>query len=472
MEENDEAELMRLRNEVKALREMFRQLTEEEKSESYDLRRSKMLKAQVMQLERQCMLLSDALSSRASVMIETENELISVIELLQGTLTLDTPGPTVTISRKQLISHIHAFQKLKGSMQKQSILSGAENLRIPQLSGSSLCKTKNVSCLDVCSGKRDHLNLQHVAYLENKLVELSQRLTCYQTLLQSFFVKDRRLEGEKTSPQNSSERDFPEKYLFSAGFKRVLLENESCIREIEDCSQNLLAFSLLHPSAPWSVTKTPNKFGLFEASTILSRFPANLQRHKDVKSIIDALCKAHSYLTHVNEMRLNAVQKEVDFCGQINATYAHYMNCLLDGVKEAYNACETNLSKLISEPLNEILDTWNVLKAEQSDTTLRELMSCLKRNETTLSRLVERMSPTPRHGDVKVLISGAENAESGLKVLESFGAELTERIELLKRQCAKNSSCQQIKLKDYMYRNETDVIERLRNMLQNSINCS
>jgi len=397
-------------------------------------------------------------------MIETENELISLIELLQETLAQNTPGPTVTISRKQLISHIQAMQKLKGSMQKQAILSGPENLRIPQLSGTRLCKTDNVSCLDVCSGKRDHLNLQHVAYLESKLVELMQRLASYQTLLQSYSSKGHSAGEKITLNPCSQKQDLAERYLFSAGFKRVLCETESCVREIEDCSQNLLALSLLYPSAPWSVTRTPSKFGLFEANSILKRFPANLQRHRDVKSIIGALCQAHGYVTHVNELRLNAVKKEVVFCSRINATYAHYMNCLLDGVQEAYETCETNLTKLISEPLNEILDSWNALKAGQNESTIRGLMSCLKRNETTLCRLVERISSNPGRDDASITISET-NTDSGLKVLKSFGDEMRERIELLKRQCAKNSSRDQIETEDFMHRNENDVIQRLKNVM-------
>ena len=466
MTNSEENEVKKLRSELKALQEMFRQLTEEEKNESYDLRRSKMLKAQVIQLERQCMLLSDALSSRASVMIETENELISLIELLRSTLAQDTPGSAVTISRKELISHIQALQKLIVSIQKQSILSGSENLRISQLSGLKLCKADNVSCLDACSGKTEHLNLQHVAFLEDKLVALMRRLTSYQTLLQSTFIKSRFSEEERirSNQENKTlETDFAEKYLFSVGFRKILVDTDACIESIEDCAQNLLALSMLHPSAPWSVTKTPQKFGLFEVNSILRSFPTNLQRHKEVKLIIAALCKAHSYVTHVNELKLNAVKSEVKFCSQINATYAHYMTCLLDGVKEAYSDCERNLSKLISEPIADILNSWIALKSSQTETTMRELMSCLKRNESRLNRLIEKMSTS-----VLDKTADTNHSETGLKVLEAFGAELTERIELLKRQCAKTKSLHHVELEDYMHRNEVVVVERLKSMLHNT----
>ena len=446
-------EIKKLHVELKALQDSFRQVTEENKHESYDVRRSKVLKAQIIQLERQCMLLSDALSSRSAVLLETENELISLTELLQNTLAQESPGPVVSMSRKQLISHIQTLQKLKGSIQKQAVLSGAENLRIPQLSGIRFCKSDAVSCLDVCSGKTEHLSLQHVAYLENKLVELLHKLTSYQTTLQSVIPASDQPEATEL---NLKER-FSESYLFTPGFKKILLDTKSCIEHLEDCSQDLLALSLLHPSAPWSVTKTPAKFGLFEVSRVLQTLPTNLQRNKDVKSVIASFCKAHSYITHVNDMRLDAVREEVYFCSKISASYAHYMNCLLEGVMVAYGECEKGLTGLIRGPLAEISESWNTLKANQSENNMRQLLSSLKRNEDSLARLVERVS-SPSTKD-------APKKESGLKVLEEFGLDLKEQIDTLKRQSTKTSSRCEVEIDDYMHRNENDVIERLKNML-------
>ena len=460
---DDKGKIAKLENELKSLQETFRQLTEEEKRESYDIRRSRMLKAQIIQLERQCALLSDALSSRASVMIETENELISITEKLQQLLADDAPGPNVSVSRKELISLIHTLQKLKGSIRKQSILCEPEKLRIPQLSGVRFCKGKPVSCFDVCSGKIDHINLQHVAYLESNLVVLLKRLTSFQTLLQST-VSPTRLSSSKKGEQDTvGSNQMPESFLLSLPFRRLVNDASSCVEQLEICCQDLLTLSLLHPSAPWTVAKNSDKFRLFEPKDIYSGLSPSLLRHKEIKSVVTSLCKAHNYLMHTNQMKLDAIRQEVDYSRRISSTYLHYMNCLLEGVMKAYDKCELSLSKSVSEPVGEIFDSWMVLKSNQTDATMRQFMTIFKKNEASLAQLLETVSCT---SSVSINNShGLSSSESGLKALRSFGVELKENIESLKCQCVKDLSRFEDKIQKHSDENEDEVLQRMKKAL-------
>ena len=59
---------------------MYIQLTKESSHEKYDERRVNFLKAQMIQLERQILLLNEALGGRMGVLLEAENALQIIME--------------------------------------------------------------------------------------------------------------------------------------------------------------------------------------------------------------------------------------------------------------------------------------------------------------------------------------------------------------------------------------------------------
>ena len=62
---------------------MYIQLTKELRHEKFDERRVNMLKSQMIQLERQLLLLNDALGSRMSVVLEAENSFQRVVAIVR-----------------------------------------------------------------------------------------------------------------------------------------------------------------------------------------------------------------------------------------------------------------------------------------------------------------------------------------------------------------------------------------------------
>ena len=58
---------------------MYIQLTKEGRHEKFDERRVQFLKAQLVQLERQLLLLNDALGARMSVVLEAENAFQEIV---------------------------------------------------------------------------------------------------------------------------------------------------------------------------------------------------------------------------------------------------------------------------------------------------------------------------------------------------------------------------------------------------------
>ncbi|XP_078483756.1 uncharacterized protein LOC144744043 [Ciona intestinalis] len=371
-----EEEVTRLKAENSSLQQTYKQLVEESKVESYDARRSLMLKSQIIQLERQCMLLSDALSSRTDVLVETENALIALISNFQELLANEETGPTVKISRKQLVSDIHQMQRLKGSMFKQQVLCSSDQLKIPQLTGCKFSNQPDLTCIDVCKAESKHLNLVHVSKLEDDLAKLYKQLHEFETVLELM------LPSSKT--KSSESKRSASAHLFSKSFEKLKSRSEECKLLIEKSCQDLLSVSLLYPSAPWSVIQRPEKFGAFAPSAVLNGIAPAIRRRADVKSTITALCKAHSYLVHMHKLEMAAVKTAVTTSKEMNSIYSDYAESLLENILEAYTLSEKNLTSTVCEPMESILSAWVKLKNSQSDNALRLFLSTVKEHENVL----------------------------------------------------------------------------------------
>ncbi|KAK3610867.1 hypothetical protein CHS0354_000025 [Potamilus streckersoni] len=70
----------KLRQELEDVRSLYQQLVRENSHERFEERRVTLLKSQIIQLERQILLMSEALSSRSETLMEVENALISLLD--------------------------------------------------------------------------------------------------------------------------------------------------------------------------------------------------------------------------------------------------------------------------------------------------------------------------------------------------------------------------------------------------------
>ncbi|XP_041041265.1 uncharacterized protein LOC121276786 [Carcharodon carcharias] len=140
----------------------YQQLLEERWNGHYDEQRVTLLKAQIMQLERQVVLLTEGLSSRAAQMLEMENVLDLLNERFRSLLRFESPTSEVPVSRAELMQLIGTCQALQKRLQKRQTAANVKNLSMMWLmSGRNLIK-QPVTLLDLCYGRMDNLNLQHV----------------------------------------------------------------------------------------------------------------------------------------------------------------------------------------------------------------------------------------------------------------------------------------------------------------------
>ncbi|XP_074809882.1 uncharacterized protein LOC141987949 [Natator depressus] len=152
----------KLKHELEDLRSQYAQLIEEGKSECFDERRVRLLKAQVMQLERQVVLLTEGLSSRAVLMLELKNSLESLSEKLGSLLDFENHSSEVPVARAELTQMIEICQALRNRLQRNHQATGMDNLALSwMISGRNLEK-QPMTLIDLCYGKIENVNLRYL----------------------------------------------------------------------------------------------------------------------------------------------------------------------------------------------------------------------------------------------------------------------------------------------------------------------
>ncbi|XP_058844849.1 uncharacterized protein LOC117963072 isoform X2 [Acipenser ruthenus] len=167
-------ENVQLKQELEDLKTQYQQLLDEGKGETFDERRVNLLKAQVMQLERQVVLLAEGLSSHASRNLEVENALETLTDRLRLLLSCENYSPEVPMARAELTQLIEMCRDVRQRLHRNNKVTNVENLSMPCLLSVRNLTKQPVTLLDLCYGKTSNLNLQQVARVEQRV---SQELT-------------------------------------------------------------------------------------------------------------------------------------------------------------------------------------------------------------------------------------------------------------------------------------------------------
>ncbi|XP_046698338.1 uncharacterized protein LOC124381017 isoform X3 [Silurus meridionalis] len=165
-----EKENAKLKTQYEELRCQYVQLLEEAKEEKFDERRVNLLKAQVMQLERQVILLSEGLSSQVCRSQDVERALDPLTQRLRSLLCSEDPAADVLITRTELTQLIERCEDMTQKLHRKNKVTFPEDLAMPwMLRGTKLSK-QPTTLLDLCYGKTNNLNLQEVAAPEQRVI--------------------------------------------------------------------------------------------------------------------------------------------------------------------------------------------------------------------------------------------------------------------------------------------------------------
>ncbi|KAH0628105.1 hypothetical protein JD844_008829, partial [Phrynosoma platyrhinos] len=429
MNRNDQKKLQeantRIKYELEDLRRHYEQLIEEGKSECFDERRVNLLKAQVLQLERQVVLLTEGLSSRAALMLELNTSLEALTDRISSFLTTERTASEITIPCSELHQMIELCDTMRNKLQRNQQISDLSKLALPWTLGGSLV-VQPVTLLDVCYGKIENLNLRYVSALEGKLSKLWRHLLAMRQNL-SFMLAPGQMSSETAHH-----------ILPTAVYARLINHAAQCHQSVEECCSDLLTLSLLVPSAPWEVLESSlsQEFTVENVLAILPAFPKGAPQQR-AKRAIEALVKAQNYSRQMAMQQILALQGELNFYRNVYNLQVKYTEALFSGIKQAYHTFQDNVAMAVCSPLQDALSSYTKLKTEASETALRDFLTVFRNNAEQIQYAVETLSPPVnqhREGDEALSKFGKEfflSLEHSLKVCGEQREKVSSEMEIL-----------------------------------------
>ncbi|XP_044147225.1 uncharacterized protein LOC122935520 [Bufo gargarizans] len=377
-EENDQ-----LRQELEDLRFQYRQLIDEGKNQCLDERRVNLLKSQVLQLERQVMLLTEGLSSRASVLLELGDALQAVLDKMQSLLTSENRTPEVQVTRVELIRMIEICQSMQDKLRRNHQTSSVENLSVPWLMSGRQATKNPVTLLDLCYGKVDNLNLLYVSALEGKLSTLFRHLHAARQTLSIILAP-----GAESS--ESAHHILP-----TVTYSRLINHLTRCNQSLEECCTDLLTITLIVPSAPWAKIEcsASQEFTVENVLAVLPAFPKGAPQQR-AKRAAEALVKATNYSRLMAMQQIHALEAELDFHRGIYNLQVQYTQALFQGIKQAYHNFQENVVAVVCSPLKDVLSSYADLKTKSSETSLRNFLTIFKNNAEQIQEAVDTLTPS------------------------------------------------------------------------------
>nr|XP_020864819.1 uncharacterized protein LOC110223550 isoform X2 [Phascolarctos cinereus] len=312
------------------LRNQYEWLIEEGKNECFDERHVNLLKAQVMQLQRQIVLLTEGLSSWAALLLELNEALNPLSEKLRSFLDCSSPTCEVPVARSELKQMIKMCQVLQSKLQKNYQATGIAELALPWLMFRKNFTKPTVTLLDLCYGKMDNLNLQYVSALETKLSQLYRHLHGMRQTLNFILAP-----GQGSHKQSLQ-------VLPIVVYSRLINQMKRCNQSLEECCSDLLILTLIVPSAPW----------------------------------------------------INDQQAEVNFHRSIYNLQIKYTKAVFEGIKQDYHSFLANVDGVLCSPLRDILSSYINLTSEPSDAAFKNFLAILKNNAKQIQEAVDTLTPS------------------------------------------------------------------------------
>ncbi|XP_054842902.1 uncharacterized protein LOC129334680 isoform X2 [Eublepharis macularius] len=403
-------ENIRLKHELEDLRSQYEQLIEEEKNECFNERRVNLLKAQVLQLERQVVLLTEGLSSRATLLLEFSASLEAFTDKLSSFLNIEDSVLEVPIPRPEFLQIIEICHAMRQKLNKNQQTSDLSKLALPWTLGGNLIK-QPITLLDLCYGKIENLNLRYVSALEEKLSKLWRHL----------FAMRQTLSLMLAPGQGSSET--AQHILPTAVYARLINQAAQCHQSVAECCSDLLTLTLLVPSAPWEILgySLNQEFTVENVLATLPAFPKGGPQQR-AKRAAEALVKAQNYSRQMAMQQIQALQAELNFHRNLYNLQVKYTDAVFSGIKQAYHRFQDNVTMVLCLPLQDIFPSYTKLKTEASEAALREFLTAFRNNAEQIQYAVETLT-------------AVNQQHEGEEALSRFGKEFFLSLERSLKAC-------------------------------------
>ncbi|EDO45626.1 predicted protein [Nematostella vectensis] len=267
-EENNE-----LKAELSYIKSLYQQLISEGPQEKFDERRVTLLKSQCIQLERQVVLLFSALNSRKDMMIEMEGQLIRVQDQLGFLQHAADPSMLDSLTDLQ-----QTVEGMRCFLHKTAEATNPDMLELPALMIDKFLKRRQqfdseLTLLDICSGKLDHLNLKHVSKLESKLCKTYKQMLLLKEVLSNSTSQQITRIAQQTEHLGLPIRE------------RLANHVTTTTHMLGEACQDLLSLSVLFPAAPWPPLKKKIRSD-FTLENIMAHMPQGLSRKREQEVVL------------------------------------------------------------------------------------------------------------------------------------------------------------------------------------------
>ncbi|XP_076444239.1 uncharacterized protein LOC143282473 [Babylonia areolata] len=432
----------RLRDHLEETRSALKEITSEASLEKFDERRINLLKMQNIQLQRQILLMSEALGSRSTAITEVENVLTWLSEKFRFYIGMDVRGAEVPVPRSELITMVDTSESARIKLFKNIENCSKENLSRSQMLMNPFLKPgqdTQFTVLDSCLGRLDCLSLKHVAQLESKLSRL------YKELIQLSEYLNSRAETEQGRVTGGHMNQAVREREGTVVLRACALSRE--------CAADLLSLSLLVPSAPWPPLKKPTMTEVtYEA--LASSLPT-LPRGKAamVQQCVTAALKACNHRCHMVAQEAGALREEVRFHQAVYQLQLDYVHQVFDALRQGYSEFELSTNDLVIQPMKKLLEAYRTLKTNTSHEGLREFLTVLKEQEPQWTNTIQKLD-----------ISDPQN-QSGSVALSAFGEEFLASLDrlVLARQTQRDKATSQ---KEELKAAQHQLEEELRSLIR------
>lgn len=336
-----------------------------------------LLKSQLIQLERQLMILTDALSRRSSLIIEVENSLTAAVDILRGSLMGNEKMQMLKINRSEFEKLLQAVESSRAKLFRDSEVTLIDKVKLPLHAWNQFVRNdrqaETTSLIDICTGNFDHINIRHVSQLETKLTFLYDQLKLVADLLSA----------------SGSPHALPETFR-----RRLAAEVSKACLMLNESNQQLLKLSVLVPAMPLPYVDVLNIKDL-TADDIMKAFQKYCKGHivqKDIQNFVHGLVKTLNHSVSVTEAERKLLVDELKFHCTTYDFQNDFIDSLLKSVAEEYNHFESDLQMMICEPLKEVLSAFDQLKQGTNDSSMHIFFQVLKSHELQLAEIVGKLS--------------------------------------------------------------------------------
>ncbi|XP_061173048.1 uncharacterized protein LOC133182285 [Saccostrea echinata] len=375
----------KLRKDLDNMRSLYKQLTLENSHEKFDERRVFVLKSQIIQLERQILLMSNAIGNRTTTLTEVENALIQIADKWRHYIGLEVKGPEVSIPRCELTQMVHVAESARIKLYKNIENTSQEKLFQPFLCISNFLKSQKegeITLFDVASGKLDHLNLKQVTKLETKLASLYKEMINLNEILEP---------GMDEKQEEKEEQVASSCHIASAvrdQFKTRLLK--SCAM-IKDCCGDLLSLSLLYPCAPWPPLKKSAIKDVTTAHVMKSLPSLPKSKSADVQSVVEALIRTFNYKNQMTQHEVKSLREELKFHKSVYDLQLSYVQSLFSVIRDGYKTFQSSCNEVIANPFREVLEAYTQFKEEASEAGFKNFVlkfdNCYEKVDHAVSQI-------------------------------------------------------------------------------------